>query len=97
MFSFFFGGRPTDIGLSADRCNLVPMDNQTIVMGRMESQGFGGRRFNNPAALVGWMGCVQAQDFAMAKWGVGLRVGALGGSGSARGSAGSGGGDRCGF
>ena len=40
----------------------------------MESQGLGGRRFDDPAALVGWMGCVQAQDFAMAKWGVGVRI-----------------------
>ena len=51
------------------------MDNRTIVMGRMESQGLGGRRFDDPAALVGWMGCVQAQDFAMAKWGLGVRIG----------------------
>ena len=45
-----------------------------IISKRMESQGVVGRRFADPAALVGWMGCVQAQDFAMAKWGVGLRV-----------------------
>ena len=90
---FSFGGGNVrmsgvaDIRLSADRCNLVPMDNRTIVLGRMGSQGLGGRRFDDPAALVGWMGCVQAQDFAMAKWGVGLRMSA--GSGTSGGSVGS--------
>lgn len=41
----------------------------------MVSQGVVTRRFADPAALVGWMGCVQAQDFAMAKWAVGMRIG----------------------
>ncbi|MCF0071254.1 winged helix DNA-binding domain-containing protein [Dyadobacter sp. CY261] len=31
-------------------------------------------RFTDPAALVAWMGAVQAQDFAMAKWALGLRL-----------------------
>jgi Winged helix DNA-binding domain len=57
------------------------MDTSAIVLGRMSSQGLTGGRFADAAELVGWMGCVQAQDFAMAKWGVGLRV-ASGGSGS---------------
>lgn len=26
-----------------------------------------------PAGLVSWLGCIQAQDFAMAKWAIGLR------------------------
>jgi len=41
----------------------------------MVNQGVVGGRFADPAALVGWMGCTQAQDFAMAKWGVGMRIG----------------------
>ena len=47
-----------------------------IILTRMAVQGVVGASFHDPAALVGWMGCVQAQDFAMAKWGVGLRLGA---------------------
>lgn len=31
-------------------------------------------QFSNPAELVSWMGAVQAQDFAMAKWALGLRL-----------------------
>ncbi|HEY8969206.1 MAG TPA: crosslink repair DNA glycosylase YcaQ family protein, partial [Puia sp.] len=27
-----------------------------------------------PAQLVRWMGCIQAQDYAMAKWAVGCRL-----------------------
>lgn len=30
--------------------------------------------FTDPGALVAWMGAVQAQDFAMAKWALGLRL-----------------------
>jgi len=52
-----------------------------IISTRMAVQGVVGASFHDPAVLVGWMGCVQAQDFAMAKWGVGLRLGA----GSSRG------------
>lgn len=31
-------------------------------------------QFDRPADLVGWMGAMQAQDYAMAKWAVGLRL-----------------------
>lgn len=31
-------------------------------------------QFDSPADLVGWMGAVQAQDYAMAKWAVGVRL-----------------------
>ena len=51
------------------------MNPSTIILKRMANQGLVGGRFADPAALVGWMGCVQAQDFAMAKWGLGLRIG----------------------
>ena len=51
------------------------MDSKTIVLKRMASQGFGEPGFSDVVSLVGWMGCVQAQDFAQAKWGVGLRLG----------------------
>lgn len=32
-------------------------------------------RFADAESLVGWMGCVQAQDFGQAKWAVGMRCG----------------------
>ena len=30
--------------------------------------------FGHPADLVGWMGAMQAQDYTMSKWAVGLRL-----------------------
>jgi len=51
------------------------MESKAIVLKRMGSQGFGGAGISDVASLVGWMGCVQAQDFAQGKWGVGLRLG----------------------
>lgn len=51
------------------------MNNSAIVLRRMCAQGLVGGRFTDPAALVGWMGCVQAQDFGMATQAVGMRVG----------------------
>lgn len=30
---------------------------------------------STPVGLVSWLGCIQAQDFAMAKWAIGLRTG----------------------
>jgi hypothetical protein len=31
-------------------------------------------KFKEPTDLVGWLGAVQAQDYAMSKWGIGLRL-----------------------
>ncbi|HWB91938.1 MAG TPA: winged helix DNA-binding domain-containing protein [Puia sp.] len=42
----------------------------------MRNQGVVKATLPDAASLVGWMGCVQAQDFAQAKWGLGLRTGA---------------------
>ncbi|GGM82934.1 hypothetical protein GCM10010967_13310 [Dyadobacter beijingensis] len=41
---------------------------------RLANQQLLDTRFTDPAALVAWMGAVQAQDFAMAKWALGLRL-----------------------
>lgn len=47
-----------------------------IAAARLANQGLigGGGAFASPADAVGWLGAAQAQDFAMAKWAVGLRV-----------------------
>jgi hypothetical protein len=65
---------------------MCTMNPSVLVLKRMGSQGLVGRRFSDPGALVGWMGCVQAQDFAMAKWGLGVRIDVLADAGSARGA-----------
>src|SRR5579872_7064102 len=66
-----------DIRLSVPRYSFVFMDSKQVIRLRSESQGFSGGRFSDVAGLVGWMGCVQAQDYAMAKWAIGVRLDGL--------------------
>ena len=41
---------------------------------RLNNQQITSSTFTSPADLVSWMGAVQAQDFAAAKWALGLRL-----------------------
>ncbi|MDD4968731.1 MAG: winged helix DNA-binding domain-containing protein [Paludibacter sp.] len=41
---------------------------------RLQNQQIEGSAFHTAQDLVAWMGAMQAQDYAMAKWAVGLRV-----------------------
>ncbi|MDR1343955.1 MAG: winged helix DNA-binding domain-containing protein [Tannerellaceae bacterium] len=41
---------------------------------RMSSQQLAGAAFENPVDVVSWMGAVQAQDYNMSKWAVGVRL-----------------------
>ncbi|MDR1938048.1 MAG: winged helix DNA-binding domain-containing protein [Tannerellaceae bacterium] len=41
---------------------------------RMSSQQLAEPAFDKPEDLVAWMGAVQAQDYAMSKWAVGIRL-----------------------
>lgn len=41
---------------------------------RMQNHQLSASKFKNAKELVGWMGAIQAQDFAMAKWAVGIRL-----------------------
>lgn len=50
---------------------MTPTD---ISILRIQNQQVEGSKYNTPEELVGWMGAMQAQDFAMAKWAVGVRV-----------------------
>ena len=45
-----------------------------IASRRLHNQSLAAPRFAQPADAVGWLGAVQAQDYAMAKWALGLRV-----------------------
>ncbi|HET7119301.1 MAG TPA: winged helix DNA-binding domain-containing protein [Hanamia sp.] len=40
---------------------------------RLISQQITNSKFKSPKEIVGWMGAIQAQDFNMAKWAIGLR------------------------
>lgn len=41
---------------------------------RLHSQQLANPYFNHPKDLVSWMGAIQAQDYAMSKWAVGIRL-----------------------
>lgn len=50
------------------------MNSQQIAQQRLHQQQLLHSRFTQPAALVRWMGCMQAQDYAGAKWAIGNRI-----------------------
>ena len=50
------------------------MKSNEIAKIRLASQQIMASRFTDPGDLLGWMGALQAQDAAMAKWAVGVRL-----------------------
>lgn len=50
------------------------MDFKTISRIRLTCQQIAGTSFTTPKEIVGWMGAMQAQDYNMAKWAIGLRL-----------------------
>lgn len=50
------------------------MKSTDIPLIRLDSQHIGGSEFTNPHDIVTWMGAMQAQDFPMAKWAIGIRL-----------------------
>jgi hypothetical protein len=50
------------------------MTNSTIAHQRLANQRISDNPFARPAEVVQWLGAVQAQDFAGAKWALGLRM-----------------------
>jgi hypothetical protein len=55
-----------------DHCH--PMSATKIPALRLQSQGLDTPRFFEPASVVAHLGAVQAQDFNMARWAVGIRA-----------------------
>jgi hypothetical protein len=45
-----------------------------IVQQRIINQQLAGTKFKSPKEIVSWMGALQAQDYAMSKWAVGVRL-----------------------
>ena len=45
-----------------------------IAQSRLSNQLLGGKKMRTPGEVVEWLGAVQAQDFAAAKWAVGQRL-----------------------
>ena len=50
------------------------LNKKQIVQQRLQQQGLSQPEFKRPDEVVGWLGAVQAQDYAAAKWGVALRA-----------------------
>ena len=45
-----------------------------IVQTRLHNQRLGTEKFKSAEEVVGWMGAIQAQEYAMAKWGIAQRM-----------------------
>ncbi len=45
-----------------------------IAVQRLYNQRLEGQKFQTPEAVVAWLGAVQAQEYALAKWALGLRM-----------------------
>jgi len=54
----------------------VPLDLREIARLRLRNQRVIGEKLSSPADVVAWLGCVQAQEYSLAKWSVGTRVAA---------------------
>src|SRR5258708_12168718 len=52
----------------------LTMTRENITRRRLDNQQVSAAGFMRPESLVAWMGCVQAQDFAAAKWAIGSRL-----------------------
>ncbi len=50
------------------------MNLRDIALERLCSQNIEYHRYKSPSELVAWMGALQAQDYAGAKWSIGLRI-----------------------
>src|SRR4030095_9927579 len=53
------------------------MNLSELINRRLVNQQIAATKFKKPQDVVAWMGAVQAQDFGMAKWAIGLRVAGL--------------------
>lgn len=52
----------------------TPLTFSTIATSRLRSQQLAGTNFQTPKELVAYMGAMQAQDYNMVKWAVGVRL-----------------------
>ena len=52
----------------------INMTSRELALLRIANQQLAGTHFTQPANLVQWMTCMQAQDYGMAKWAIGCRL-----------------------
>ena len=48
--------------------------NSNIALTRLKSQQLISTKFKKPLELISWLGAIQGQDYAGAKWALGLRL-----------------------
>lgn len=53
------------------------MNQADIIKHRLINQQIAGTKFTKPTEIVNWLGAMQAQEYAMAKWAIGLRLNGL--------------------
>src|SRR4030042_908029 len=53
---------------------IAKMDQSKIALIRLVSQQLAETRVTTPKEIVSWMGAMQAQDYPMAKWAIGVRL-----------------------
>jgi hypothetical protein len=56
------------------KLTFTKMQHTDIAKIRLVNQQIAAGKFVSPADLVGWMGAMQAQDYNMVKWAIGLRL-----------------------
>ncbi len=52
----------------------MPIDLLEVARLRLRNQRVTGERLKTAADVVAWLGCVQAQEYSLAKWSLGMRV-----------------------
>src|SRR4051812_34060367 len=53
----------------------MPIDLREVARLRLRNQRVTGEKLDSVAEVVSWLGCVQAQEYPLAKWSLGLRGG----------------------
>jgi hypothetical protein len=69
-----FGANTSCKRTEIEGSDMTEMTKPEIRKQRLMSQGLARPAFKRAAEAVGWLGAVQAQDYAAAKWGLGLRI-----------------------
>lgn len=54
------------------------MNSSDLILHRLNNQQIAKTNFQKPEEIVYWMGAMQAQEYAMAKWAIGLRLDGVG-------------------
>src|SRR5262245_28245614 len=52
----------------------MPIDLAEVARMRLRNQRVTGDKFATPAEAVAWLGCVQSQEYSLAKWSLGMRI-----------------------